>query len=511
MNPLRRFGKWLRTSARAATRKVRGSYDAAQTSPENEDYWAWSDALNANAANSVEVRKTLRERARYQRDNDGHMGGLVERISRDLVGTGPRIQLALPATWIDPDFGTEMTTPPDAAHRVERLFGQHCRTVGLSRKLRVLHEARLVDGEGFAVMVTNPQLPSVGPQIDLRLYECDQVDTPFFSPYDPLAFPGGTLDEAGNVVEWHLLRSHPGSPTWSTNYSDFDRVPSHRVIHWYKARRPGQLRGITEAAPGLPLYAYLRRYTLAVLGSAETAAKIAAMIKVDAPPPADDGTPAKGVADMDQVPIPRNALLTTYGDVTQLKAEQPTTQYPAFKGEILTEAGAPFGAPRNVSTNSSAEYNYSSGRLDHLPYERMIAVIRGDLREVAIDPFFRAWHAEARLIPGYLPEGLPPVELWSWEWHFDGFDSIDPLKDAKTDQVNLAIGATNLAQIHGRRGGDWEEAMKQRGRELQLAKRLEIELGIAAGSLSGTGPAPDPNAPLDPEAVPNGAEQTSAA
>lgn len=480
MNPIKRFAKWIgkgvKATTKAVSRRIRGSYDAAQSSAEFDDYWAWSDSLNANAANSPEVRKTLRERARYQRDNDGHMRGLIERIARDLVGSGPRLQILLPDSWTDPDFQRKQTTPPDAARRIEKLFHEWCRTIGLARKLRILHQARLVDGECFGRFITNPMLPSAGPRLDIRLYETDQVDTPFFYGADPQEFPGGRLDEAGNVIEWHLLKVHPGSNVWALNTFDFDTVPASRMIHWVKSTRPGQLRGIPEVAAGLPLYAYLRRYTLAVLGSAETAAKIAGVLEIDAPPPADDGTMPPVIADMDEVSIPRGALLTTYGKVSQLKAEQPTTQYQQFRGEVLTEAGAGLGATRSQSTSSSAEYNFSSARMDNLPYERMVGIERGDLREIALDPLFREWVRECSRIAGYLPDGLPPFELWSWEWHFDGFDSIDPLKDAKTDETNLAIGATTLAEIYGRKGKDWEESMRQRAREVDLAN----ELGLTA-------------------------------
>lgn len=504
MNPVKRFGKWLAGTLSSAAKKVRkrisASYDAAQSSNEFDDYWAWSDSLNANAANSPEVRKTLRERARYQRDNDGHLSGLVEKIARDMVGSGPRLQVTF-APWTDSEFGTTMEADPAAARVVEHRFVEWCRSIGLARKLRVMHEARLVDGESFAMLVTNPALPGNAPRLDVRLYETDQVDTPFFMGLDPLEFPGGRLDEAGNVVQWHFLKVHPGSYVWVQDPYGFDVVPASRVLHWVKLRRAGQLRGVSELAPSLPLYAYVRRYTLAVLGSAETAAKIAGVLKVDAPPPDDTGNDPPAIADMDQVPIPRGALLTTYGDVSQLKAEQPTTQYPAFKAEVLTEAGAALGSPRNLATNSSAEYNYSSGRLDHLPYERMIGVIRGDLREVVLDPLFRAWLAEARRIPGYLPADLPPVESWLLEWHFDGFDSIDPLKDAKTDEVEIRIGKTNLAEIWARKGKDWQEAMRQRAREIQLGIQLETDFGLPPGSVSGIAPPPTP-APVDPDFAP---------
>ncbi len=55
------------------------------------------------------------------------------------------------------------------------------------------------------------------------------------------------------------------------------------MIHYFRADRPGQSRGIPEITPALPLFAQLRRYTLAVLAAAETAADFAAVLYTDAP------------------------------------------------------------------------------------------------------------------------------------------------------------------------------------------------------------------------------------
>ena len=52
-------------------------------------------------------------------------------------------------------------------------------------------------------------------------------------------------------------------------YKDnIDVIDANAVIHWFRADRPGQHRGVPEITPALPLFAQLRRYTLAVLGAA---------------------------------------------------------------------------------------------------------------------------------------------------------------------------------------------------------------------------------------------------
>ena len=72
---------------------LRARYDAAQTTTENARHWAMADGLSADAAMTPDVRRTLRNRARYEVANNAYARGLVLTIAGDCVGTGPRLQL----------------------------------------------------------------------------------------------------------------------------------------------------------------------------------------------------------------------------------------------------------------------------------------------------------------------------------------------------------------------------------------------------------------------------------
>ena len=447
----------VRTGARRP--RVHGTYDSAQTTTENATHWSWADGLNANAANSGETRKTLRERAQLEQDNNGYVAGLVDKLGNDLIGRGPRPQLRIPGA------------SRDVCRKIESAYQQWARRIGLASKLRLLDNAAVVRGEGFGMLVPNPALPLDGVQLDLRLYETDQVTTPFLMFTTTTEFDGGKLDSHGNVTEWHLLKVHPGSDVWTANYLDYDAIPAGQMVHWFKPRRAGQLRGVPEILSSLTLYAYLRRYTLATVVAAETAANLAGVLETDAS--ADTGA-APTVETMDEVAMVRGGLLTLPAGwkASQFKPEQPVNTYKDFKGELLTEAGQPVGAPRNVATGSSAEYNYSSGRLDHGIYQRGVGVRRADLADRVLDHVFRAWLDEAALIPGLIPEGLPLRHLWTWTWYFDGFTSLDPQKEATANKTLLETGCTTLAEIYAEKGQDWEEAIEQRAREQEYAASL---------------------------------------
>jgi len=311
-----------RLLVRPAVPSLRARYDAAVTNNENRRHWANADHLSANAAMSPEVRRTLRARARYEVANNSYAKGIVLTLANYVVGTGPRLQM--------------LTDDPETNRIVEREFSRWAKAVGLAHKLRTMRIAQCESGEVFALLATNPQVEAPV-QLDLRLVEADQVATPWPLPEGDRPVVDGILfDEAGNAVAYYVLKRHPGEVNaFGSPVSDCDLLPAEAVIHLFRPERPGQSRGIPEITPALPLFAMLRRYTLAVLGSAEQAALPSGVIYTDAPADAE----ATQVEPMDTVEMDRGTWLTMpFGwKIGQVRAEQPSTVYGEFKREITGE------------------------------------------------------------------------------------------------------------------------------------------------------------------------------
>ena len=134
--------------------------------------------------------------------------------------------------------------------------------------------AKATDGESFAMLTANPAVDSPV-KLDVRLVEADRVTSPDLAGGN--AVDGIRFDAWGNPAVYHVLREHPGG-TDLRAINDADPVPAQGMLHWFRADRPGQHRGVSELTAALPLFAQLRRYTLAVLGAAETAADFAAVM-----------------------------------------------------------------------------------------------------------------------------------------------------------------------------------------------------------------------------------------
>ncbi|MBU0639320.1 MAG: phage portal protein [Planctomycetes bacterium] len=446
-------------AVRSGLRALLASYDAAATNDENRRHWANADGLSADAAASPEVRRLLRNRARYEVANNSYAKGIVLTLANDAIGTGPRLQM--------------LTEAAEVNQRIEREFGRWAKTVGLAEKLRTLRTARATDGEAFLLLGSNPKLPGAV-KLDLRLIEADQVTTPDLSILDPNAIDGIVLDEYGNPVQYHVLKVHPGDTRAGAGSGlSYDRVPAEAVIHYFRVDRPGQSRGIPDLTPALPLFAQLRRYTLAVLGAAETAADFAGILYTDAPP---DGQ-TESVEPMDAIELEARSLLTMPGGwkMSQVQAEQPSTTYGEFKKELLNEIARCLNMPFNVAAANSSAYNYASGRMDHQTYFKSIRVDQEHVEDVVLDRILTAWIGEAVLVEGLLPQPARTRDAeFPHQWFWDGQEHVDPAKEATAQATRLGSHTTTLASEYARVGRDWESELRQRAKEVALMAELGL-------------------------------------
>jgi lambda family phage portal protein len=446
---------------------LRARYDAAQTTDENKRHWTLADGLSARCANNPEVRRKLRERARYEAANNSYAHGILLSLANDLVGIGPKLQVLLP------------DATSDYNRRIEKAFTDWSQEIQLAEKLRVMAMAKLIDGEAFALFTNNPNhYNSV--QLDLRLVEADQIATTQYDVQDPSYQDGIFFDQHGNPTTYHVLPVHPGDS--HLHPLDSTPVAARSVIHWFRLLRPGQVRGVPEITPALPLFAQLRRYTLATLSAAEIAASFAAMLESDAPADGASEEPNP----FETLEIERGMLTVTPAGsrMNQLKAEQPTTTYSEFKRELLKEIGRCLCAPHYLIAGDASQYNYSSARMDALTYRSHVKVERSHCVSTVLDRVFAAWLSEAGRIPGLLPEPLPFSIPHAWYW--PGWESLDVLKEAQGDTERLANGTTTLTELLAGEGKDLEEVLRQRAKE----KQLEKELGLEGGKSQAIPPAP---------------------
>ena len=441
---------------------IRGSYDAVARTPENMRHWQWADHLSSDASLRPEVRSALRSQSRYElSENNAYGRGLVETIVTDTIGSGPRLQI------------TQFDQTVNQA--IEKAWHCWCEAVGYGDKLEVDYTSRVTDGESVIRFINNVTIEDPV-QLDLQLIECDQLATPNWEPEITDNYVDGVhLDRFGNPYAYDILRYHPGNRGWATaNNWQFDQYSYTQLIHNFKQTRAGQHRGIPEFTPALPLFAFLRRFTLATISAAETAASVSQVIETDAPIPEELETEyAANTFDkwMDSIPVDRNSatVLPNMWKLRQFAAEHPTTTYAMFKREIIAEISRCVCVPTNVATNDSSGSNMASARFDRLGYERKVRKEQRRYNRKINDRVFSEWIVEAALV-GSIPRRaanfvIAANDKWGGRglsnalahtWHWDGLRDADEKDAADAQKTRLQNGSTHRAREYASQGLDVE-------------------------------------------------------
>ena len=448
---MRFFGrKPLKAAVRLVPNWIRARFDAATTGKDNARHWAAAEFLSADAEADPAARKTLRTRARYEVQNNSYARGIVNTLADDVIGTGPRLQMLLES---DEDN-----------RKMEHDFAVWAKRTHLARKLRTIRVARCQDGEAFAIMANNPSLEGKV-KLDIRLIEADRVTDDQLNA-DENSVDGILFDAFGNPKSYKVLKNHPGGT--GAFDMEFTTIRAEHMIHVFRQDRPEQHRGIPEITSALPLFAHLRRFTLAVVSAAEAAADFAGVLYTD--------SPANGEADsveaMDTIQLERNMLLTMPGGwkMAQVDPKQPATTYGEFKHEILNEIARCLSIPYNIAACNSSGYNYASGRLDHQTYYKAIRVDQAFMEEFVLDRILERWVREWSLANRRTVDACDCRHVWFW----DGHEHVDPSKEAAAQSAKLKSRTTTLAAEYAKQGKDWESELRQVAKEEQLMKELGI-------------------------------------
>lgn len=441
--------------------RLQASFDVTKSTPENTRHWQWIDYLSADESLSPDVRKKIRAQARYECVQNGSYGvGMSRTLVTDTIGTGPRVSVSQFQQTIN--------------QLIEREFMHWADAIGLAEKLQTMRMAKLVDGESVAKFSTNTGVEHPV-MLDLMLVECDQLTT---TSYDSptVDYVDGIHLQNGYPVAYDILRQHPGSGYgWGNITEEYDTYPREQIIHLFRCDRPGQHRGVSEYAAALPLFAFLRRYTLATVAAAETAASVSQVIQTDAPMPEDYEDDSWNVSTfdkwMDAIPIDRNSatVLPNQWELKQFAAEHPTTTHEQFKRSLVSEIGRCINMPANIATLDSGQSNYSSARFDHLGYERTIQNEQSYFNRNVMDRVFSEWLVEAALT-GVLPTRASNSVLQynsqfgsrglsnniQHAWHWDGLRDADATNAAQAQRMRLQNGSTQREREYAEQGLDIE-------------------------------------------------------
>lgn len=423
---------------------VRAKYDAAQTNVHNENHWANSDNLDPHSAASYTVRKKLRSRSRYEvLENNPYLKGTILTIANDFVGSGPKLRI------------TDKRLTKERKKIVEQRWRVYTKKIGLRQKLWRMRLAKIVDGESFGIFHINDKLRHPV-QVDYAIIEADQVSSQAAFPFVPTTqqneIDGVRFDRWNNPTEYFVLNSHPGSTPLTTSLgfrAEGRWIDEKFILHWFRKDR-GWLRGIPETTPSLPHCSILRRYTLALVRHAETAADFSAVLETDGPAGQTAWTDGSGNAVVDDpfdtFPLEHGSIMNLpWGyKLNQLNAVPIGEQYDEFVGATLREITRPLLVPYNIAAGTSKDSNMATSIVDQHIYKGAQRFERMDCEENILETIaFNWWNIGIRTeayfddpisgdagISIQFPTLLAELPEHEWGWDNIGLDHTDPSKVA---------------------------------------------------------------------------------
>lgn len=476
-------------------------YEGARVSRLTSDWVANATSADAEVQGS---NKRLRNRARQLvRDND-YARQAVRAVKNNVIGTGIKLQ-----AQVKMQRGGRLDETTNAA--IEKAWGkwgkkETCNTAGRYSWTdieRMVVGAMCESGEVFVRLVRQPFGGSRVP-FALEIIEADLLDDEYTgrSTVDGNQWRMGVeCDKWGRPVQYAFLSKHPGDIPFATGVVTPGRhrlVPANEVIHLYLADRPGQTRGVTWFASAIKNLHQLAGFQDAEVVRARASSALMGFITSD-----EGELLGDEVYDRERVSNFEPGVfkyLAPGESVTVPDLNAPDGQFEPFMRAMLRSMAAGLGCAYTTISSDYSQSNYSSSRLSLIEERDHWRSLQQYLIENFHQPVFEAW-LEMAVLSGEL--NLPvyeadPDRYRMVRWMPRGWSFIDPQKEVAAYKDAVRCGFKTLGEVVAEQGGDLDELLVNRQREMQLIDELELYFD--------TDPSIEHEAAEAPEPAPAGAE-----
>lgn len=465
---------WFRRKPAPAAPRRRG-FEAGMYSRLVADWITSSTSMDAELRTSL---SRMRDRSRDLVRNNDYARSAQRAVTNNVVGQGVRMQAAVKMRR-----GGKMDAAANAAIEAAwELWGkkQHCHTAGVLSFHdieRQMLDAMLSDGEIFVRMVRQTFGGSRVP-LGLEIIEADRLDIDL----NEMAKGGNEIrmgverDQWGRPVAYHFKTEHPGDYPFGAGSvnNKTQRIPASDVVHLFRQERPGQTRGVPWVASAIMKMHHLQGYTEAEVIAARAEACRMGFITSPEDDAMQDGTDGdKAVSNFEPGRIER---LLPGESFIESKPNRPGGQYEPFVRTMLHSMAAGLGVSYATLSRDYSQANYSSGRLALLDDRDNWRVLQQWLIENFHRPVFDEWMDLAVLSGALSFQGYEtsPELFRAVRWIPRGWQWVDPAKEMSAYKDAVRCGFTTLTDVIAQQGGDIEDVMQQRQRELEMAEEMDL-------------------------------------
>jgi lambda family phage portal protein len=268
--------------------------------------------------------------------------------------------------------------------------------------------------------------------------------------------------EGSRRSAYYLYEWHPGQPG---RLPRSIRIPASEMLHIFRPKTPGQLRGVTELMAILGRLNDLDQFDRATLVKQKTGALLTGFITTPNENPlgasrAEDGA---WTASLEPGTIQR----LSPGESMEFSDPPETAGYADFAKTQLRLIASGLGLPYNVVTGDLSDTSYSSARVGLIEFRKYIDALQWQFIHMLCRPVFHRW-VELEVLRGTLPsfdEGVQEY-LDNISWAPPAMQMTDPQREV--DAMVRAIRAGLMSR---------EMAVASLGYDL-----AEVDAQIAAGN-----------------------------
>lgn len=450
--------------------RARGYRSAA---PGSRNGGQWTGGGSSADAQIIPDLPKLRNRSRELLRDDSIAAGIVKTFTENVVGTGIRPQSriadrarasALEACFRD---ATEDLFPAEGVSFVEAT--------------RLVYGKVLEDGDHFVKFSRDGAAP-----LWCESIEGDRVRS----------WPGTKTDSGNEIrdgverdkatsrpVAYHVLARAPAdvfSAGAAATWGPASRVLKEQVLHLKRATRSGQTRGVPIFHAVMQDLRDLDLLLLASLKRQQIAACLAVFIKSNVEIEDILAQTAKKIGyKLEQEIEPGMIFQLGLNEEVQMLTPPIPPEFIPFVTLLARKIGAALGVCWQLILKDFSGSNYSSARTDLLESRQTFTSWQQWLKDAFLTPTWTRVLQDARLRGDERVATATDDEIKAVTWIAPGWKWVDPLKEAKATEAELANGITTLRDVCAAQGKDWEEQIDQLAEE-----RARIKAALGGDTLS---------------------------
>ena len=475
--------------AKTRNNNLKRAYAAAQNNRLTSDWVRPSTSADSEVKGSI---KTVRNSARQLvRDSDFAKAAL-RAVRNNVVGTGIKNQAQVRMRRGDRlaneindriEYGFKRWSKAKNCHVGGKLSWSDIQGLAITSMLE--------SGEVFIRLVKQPFGDSKVP-LGLEVIEADLLD----DGYNVILKNGNQVKMGVEINKWdrpiayHFWDYHPGDYQFSATPKESKkriRISADDIIHLYSIDRPGQTRGISAFASAIMRLRNLSGYEESEIVAARATASMMGFVKTPDQDLFEDGTYSQdSVLDFSPGSIRR---LAPGEELQFFSPSRPDDSFTPFVQQMLRAVAAGVGCSYTQVSSDFSQSNYSSSRLELLETRTHYRTLQQYLIETLCEEVYKKWIEMAVMsgvleLPGYDSE---PERYEDCKWIPPAAQFVDPQKEAAAYKALIRSGVMTLSQVIALHGGDLDEQMRQRQREIEMAKELGIVLDTDPSQVSDQG------------------------